>query len=58
MRGKDFSTLNTVQYSLPREWCYPQWADLPTAVNIVKIASQRPLSQVIVLSVKLTLLES
>lgn len=54
MRGKNFSSLNMIQYSLPREWCYPQWADLPTAVNRVKITSQRPISQVIVLSVNLT----
>lgn len=35
-----FSTLYSLRI-LPREWHYPQWADLPNPINIGKIISRR-----------------
>lgn len=52
------SLLYTVEGPKPREWwCRPQWAGLPTSMDVIKKISYghalRPVSQVILESVKL-----
>lgn len=29
-----------MQDSLPREWCRPRWAGLPTSLNVLKMCTQ------------------